>query len=90
MHHPQKGRMLGRKPFRLEKKRKNNPASHLSIAQALTTIGGSSAPTHDQVVVECGATHHMFNSPKSFLEQFKKSTPKLQQEIQIVNCDLQE
>ncbi|MBW0536135.1 hypothetical protein O181_075850 [Austropuccinia psidii MF-1] len=60
------------RPARLEKKRKNNPAAHLSIAQALTTLGGSSVPTHNQVVVDCGATHHMFNSPKFFLNCFKK------------------
>ncbi|MBW0554732.1 hypothetical protein O181_094447 [Austropuccinia psidii MF-1] len=78
------------RPSILEKKRNNNPATHRSIAQALITIGGSSDPTHDQVVVECGATHHMFNSPKSFLKQLKKSTPKLQQKIQIVNCGFQE
>ncbi|MBW0537005.1 hypothetical protein O181_076720 [Austropuccinia psidii MF-1] len=60
------------RPSLLEKKRKNNREAHLSIAQALVTIGGPSAPTHEQVVVDCGATHHMFNSPKLFYKQFKK------------------
>ncbi|MBW0488376.1 hypothetical protein O181_028091 [Austropuccinia psidii MF-1] len=65
------------RPSRLEKKRKNNPAAHLSIAQALTTLGGSSVPAHNQVVVDCGATHHMFNSPKFFLNCFKKICSKV-------------
>ncbi|MBW0483820.1 hypothetical protein O181_023535 [Austropuccinia psidii MF-1] len=81
MHHTQKGRILGReatlKTLLLRKKRKNNPAAHLLIAQALTTIGGSSAPTHDQVVVDCGANCHMFNSPKFFLNMFKKIDSKV-------------
>ncbi|MBW0577472.1 hypothetical protein O181_117187 [Austropuccinia psidii MF-1] len=60
------------KPSFLEKKRKNNPSPNLSIAQALTKIGGSSAPTHDQVVVYYGTAHHVFNSPKRFIKQLKK------------------
>ncbi|MBW0533366.1 hypothetical protein O181_073081 [Austropuccinia psidii MF-1] len=49
-------------PSCCKKKRKNNPLAHLSIAQALTTIGGDLAPDQNQVVIDCGATHHMFNS----------------------------
>ncbi|MBW0499050.1 hypothetical protein O181_038765 [Austropuccinia psidii MF-1] len=60
------------RPSLLEKEKKNNPEAHLSIAQALVTIGGPFVPTHEQVVVDCGATHNMFNSPKFFHKQFKK------------------
>ncbi|MBW0472925.1 hypothetical protein O181_012640, partial [Austropuccinia psidii MF-1] len=56
------------RPSRREKKRKNNPSAHLSIAQALTTIGGDLTPDQNQVVIDCGATHHMFNSPTFFCE----------------------
>ncbi|MBW0545107.1 hypothetical protein O181_084822 [Austropuccinia psidii MF-1] len=65
------------RPSRLEKERKNNPEAHLSIAQALMKIGGPSVPTHEQVVVDCGATHNMFNSPKFFHKQFKKVDSKV-------------
>ncbi|MBW0505588.1 hypothetical protein O181_045303 [Austropuccinia psidii MF-1] len=54
------------RPSRREKKRKNNPSAHLSIAQALTTIGGNLSLSRNQVVIDCGATHHMFNSPSFF------------------------
>ncbi|MBW0483494.1 hypothetical protein O181_023209 [Austropuccinia psidii MF-1] len=60
------------RPSRQEKKRKNNPRSHLSIAQALTTIGGPMSPMRNQVIVDCGATHHIFNSPKFFPNSFKE------------------
>ncbi|MBW0487659.1 hypothetical protein O181_027374 [Austropuccinia psidii MF-1] len=58
------------RPSRQEKKCKNNVRTHLSIAQALTTIGGPMSPMCNQVIVDCGATHHMFNSPDSFPDSF--------------------
>ncbi|MBW0482253.1 hypothetical protein O181_021968 [Austropuccinia psidii MF-1] len=51
---------------RHKNKQNNNPLDHLSIAQALTTIGGDLTPDQNQVVIDCGATHHMFNSPTFF------------------------
>ncbi|MBW0497926.1 hypothetical protein O181_037641 [Austropuccinia psidii MF-1] len=54
------------RPSHREKKCKNNPSAHLSIAQALTTIGGDLTPDRNQVVIDCDATHHMFNSPTFF------------------------
>ncbi|MBW0536559.1 hypothetical protein O181_076274 [Austropuccinia psidii MF-1] len=57
------------RPSRKDKKRKNNPSAHLSIVQALITLSESTHPTSDQVVIDCGATHHMFNNTKFFSNQ---------------------
>ncbi|MBW0592042.1 hypothetical protein O181_131757, partial [Austropuccinia psidii MF-1] len=65
------------RPSRQEKKEKNNPKSHLSIAQALTTIGDSTSPMCNQVIVDCGAPHHMFNSPKFFPNYFEEIGSKV-------------
>ncbi|MBW0470028.1 hypothetical protein O181_009743 [Austropuccinia psidii MF-1] len=62
---------------RQEKKCKNNARTHLSIAQALTTIGGPMSPMCNQVIIDCGATHHMFNSPEFFPDSFKNIRPKV-------------
>ncbi|MBW0521476.1 hypothetical protein O181_061191 [Austropuccinia psidii MF-1] len=65
------------RPSLQEKKRKNNPRSHLFIAQALTTIGGSMSPMRNQVIVDCGATHHIFNSPKLLPSSIKEIRSKV-------------
>ncbi|MBW0495928.1 hypothetical protein O181_035643 [Austropuccinia psidii MF-1] len=52
------------RPQRQDNKRKApnaNPASHLSTAQALHT-GMLLKPKNQQIVVDCGAMHHMFHS----------------------------
>ncbi|MBW0492057.1 hypothetical protein O181_031772 [Austropuccinia psidii MF-1] len=54
------------RPSRKDKKRKNNPAAHLSIVQALITLSESTQPTSNQVVIDCDSTHHMFNNIKFF------------------------
>ncbi|MBW0510198.1 hypothetical protein O181_049913 [Austropuccinia psidii MF-1] len=54
------------RPSPQKKKRKNNPLAHLSTAPAHTTIGGDLTPDQNQVVIDCGATHHMFSSPTFF------------------------
>ncbi|MBW0579608.1 hypothetical protein O181_119323, partial [Austropuccinia psidii MF-1] len=59
------------RPSQQEKKCKNNSRSHISIAQALTTIGGPMSLMRNQVIFDCGATHHMFNSPNFFPNSFK-------------------
>ncbi|MBW0495265.1 hypothetical protein O181_034980 [Austropuccinia psidii MF-1] len=65
------------RPSRQDKRKRNNPKAHLPIAQALATIGGSKVPMHNQVVVDCGATHHMLNSPKFFPNSFEKIRSKV-------------
>ncbi|MBW0512552.1 hypothetical protein O181_052267 [Austropuccinia psidii MF-1] len=44
----------------------NNAATHLSTVQALVTSINDSLQ-RNQLVVDCGATHHMFNSKTFFL-----------------------
>ncbi|MBW0480527.1 hypothetical protein O181_020242 [Austropuccinia psidii MF-1] len=65
------------RPSCQDKWKRNNPKAHLTIAQALATTGGLKAPMHNQVVVDCGATHNMFNSPKLFPNLFKKIQSKV-------------
>ncbi|MBW0530994.1 hypothetical protein O181_070709 [Austropuccinia psidii MF-1] len=60
------------RPTQQGKKRKNKPKAHLSIVQALETIRGSIKPMSNWVIVDCGATHHMFNSPKFFSNSFEE------------------
>ncbi|MBW0481735.1 hypothetical protein O181_021450 [Austropuccinia psidii MF-1] len=59
------------RPNRKDKKRKNNPASHLSTVQALTTLLSTQQLSSNQIFIDCGATHHMFNSTKFFTGQIK-------------------
>ncbi|MBW0481615.1 hypothetical protein O181_021330 [Austropuccinia psidii MF-1] len=59
------------RPNRNDKKRKNNPAAHLSMVQALMTRSKTQQPSSDQIFIDCGATHHMFNSAKFFTGQIK-------------------
>ncbi|MBW0520965.1 hypothetical protein O181_060680 [Austropuccinia psidii MF-1] len=74
-------RSVGQKTHTLDphnkKRKKKNPKSHLSIAQALTTIGDSTSPMHNHFLVGCGATHHMFNSPKFFPNSFEEIESKV-------------
>ncbi|MBW0523610.1 hypothetical protein O181_063325 [Austropuccinia psidii MF-1] len=65
------------RPSQREKKCKNNSRTHLSIAKALTAIGGPMFPMRNQVIVNCGATHHMFNSPEFFPDFFKNIRSKV-------------
>ncbi|MBW0474443.1 hypothetical protein O181_014158, partial [Austropuccinia psidii MF-1] len=60
------------RPTRQEEKWKNNPKAHLSIVQALATIRGSINPMRNWVIVDCGANHHMLNSPKFFPNSFEE------------------
>ncbi|MBW0532680.1 hypothetical protein O181_072395 [Austropuccinia psidii MF-1] len=59
------------RPNRKEKKCNNSPASHLSMVQALTTLSSTQQPSSNQIFINCGATHHMFNSTKFFMGQIK-------------------
>ncbi|MBW0517751.1 hypothetical protein O181_057466, partial [Austropuccinia psidii MF-1] len=54
------------RPSQKDNKCKNNPAAHLFIVQALITLSESTPPISNQVVIDCGATHHMFNNIKFF------------------------
>ncbi|MBW0560818.1 hypothetical protein O181_100533 [Austropuccinia psidii MF-1] len=57
-------------------KRKNpnsNPETHISTAQALYTNANQRMPP-GQVVVDCGATHHMFHSEPAFTSLSKDTT----------------
>ncbi|MBW0526740.1 hypothetical protein O181_066455 [Austropuccinia psidii MF-1] len=65
------------RPNRKEKKRKNNPAAHLSMVQALTTLSLTQQPSSNQIFIDCGATHHMFNSTKFFPGQIKPITSEV-------------
>ncbi|MBW0502749.1 hypothetical protein O181_042464 [Austropuccinia psidii MF-1] len=54
-----------RRPQRREKKQQHFDAmAHLTIAQALITTPEPQQPKEDQLILDCGATHHMFNSLK--------------------------
>ncbi|MBW0475272.1 hypothetical protein O181_014987 [Austropuccinia psidii MF-1] len=64
-------------PSSQEERKRNNPNAHLTIAQALATIGGSKAPMNNQVVVDCGVTHHMFNYPKFIPNSFEEIRSKV-------------
>ncbi|MBW0481185.1 hypothetical protein O181_020900 [Austropuccinia psidii MF-1] len=62
------------RPHRANKKRTNNnqdASAHLSTAQALVT-----GPTshQEELIIDCGATHHMFNS-ESFFSSINKTPP---------------
>ncbi|MBW0554794.1 hypothetical protein O181_094509 [Austropuccinia psidii MF-1] len=54
------------RPNRKDNKCKNNPAAQLSMAQALMTLSTTQQPSSNQIFINCGATHHMFNSAKFF------------------------
>ncbi|MBW0533961.1 hypothetical protein O181_073676 [Austropuccinia psidii MF-1] len=46
-------------------KRKNQASAHLSTAQALITRNQLDINSQE-LIVDCGATHHMINSPRYF------------------------
>ncbi|MBW0489913.1 hypothetical protein O181_029628 [Austropuccinia psidii MF-1] len=55
------------RPSRREKKRKFfNPSAHLSVATALITSSLSQKENLNDLVVDCDATHHMFNNKDFF------------------------
>ncbi|MBW0488787.1 hypothetical protein O181_028502 [Austropuccinia psidii MF-1] len=55
------------RPSRREKKRKFlNPSAHLLVATALITSSLSQKENLNDLVVDCGATHHMFNNKDFF------------------------
>ncbi|MBW0487019.1 hypothetical protein O181_026734 [Austropuccinia psidii MF-1] len=63
------------RPQRRDNKRKApnaSPASHISTAQALHT-SVFSKPEHHQLVVDCGAAHHMFHSKDVFTSLAKNT-----------------
>ncbi|MBW0541057.1 hypothetical protein O181_080772 [Austropuccinia psidii MF-1] len=76
-----KRRIAGQKTLILdccnEKRHGKNPKAQLSISQALITIRGTNVPMHNQALVSCGATHHMFNSPKFLPNSFKEIRSKV-------------
>ncbi|MBW0533981.1 hypothetical protein O181_073696 [Austropuccinia psidii MF-1] len=60
------------RPPRREKEHQHFDATaHLTIGQALMTIPALLQPREDQLILDCQATHHMFNSLKPFV-----NTPK--------------
>ncbi|MBW0478904.1 hypothetical protein O181_018619 [Austropuccinia psidii MF-1] len=61
------------RPARKEKRRKiYNASTHLSVATDLITSPKASDNTLNDLVVDCGATHHMFNN-ESFFRNLEKS-----------------
>ncbi|MBW0498750.1 hypothetical protein O181_038465 [Austropuccinia psidii MF-1] len=63
------------RPQRRDNKRKapnTSPAAHISTAQALHT-SVLSKPEPNQLVVDCGATHHMFHSENVFTSLVKNA-----------------
>ncbi|MBW0530491.1 hypothetical protein O181_070206 [Austropuccinia psidii MF-1] len=65
------------RPTHCSNKRKTrpyqNPSAHLSTAQALIT-GEIFDERTDELIVDCGATHHMFNS-RSLFSSFVETPP---------------
>ncbi|MBW0526096.1 hypothetical protein O181_065811 [Austropuccinia psidii MF-1] len=55
----------------IKKRRHFNATAHLTTAQALMTTPKPQQPDEDQLILDCGATHHMFSSLKPFV-----TTPK--------------
>ncbi|MBW0537117.1 hypothetical protein O181_076832 [Austropuccinia psidii MF-1] len=53
------------RPPRRNNKGKNQASAHLSTAQALITRNQLEINSQE-LIVDCGATHHMFNSPRYF------------------------
>ncbi|MBW0466267.1 hypothetical protein O181_005982 [Austropuccinia psidii MF-1] len=53
------------RPPRRNNKRKNQALAHLSTAQALITRNKLEINSQE-LIIDCGATHHMFNSPRYF------------------------
>ncbi|MBW0541403.1 hypothetical protein O181_081118, partial [Austropuccinia psidii MF-1] len=62
------------RPPRRNNKRKNQASAHLSTAQALIT-GNQDFIQPQELIIDCGTTHHMFNSLKCFTS-FSK-TPEI-------------
>ncbi|MBW0536378.1 hypothetical protein O181_076093 [Austropuccinia psidii MF-1] len=50
-----------------------NPSAHLSTAQVLVT-GEISSEKPEELIIDCGATHHMFNS-RSLFSSFVETSP---------------
>ncbi|MBW0470934.1 hypothetical protein O181_010649 [Austropuccinia psidii MF-1] len=50
-----------------------NPSAHLSTTQALVT-GKIFNETSEELIIDCGSTHHMFNS-RSLFSYFVETTP---------------
>ncbi|MBW0563920.1 hypothetical protein O181_103635 [Austropuccinia psidii MF-1] len=60
------------RPPKRERKNENfDFIAHLTISQALMTTSEPQQLSGDQLILECGATHHMFSSLKPFV-----TTPK--------------
>ncbi|MBW0467473.1 hypothetical protein O181_007188 [Austropuccinia psidii MF-1] len=60
------------RPPRREKKRQNfNPTAHFTTAQALITHLHQQKPKNQHLVIDCGATHHIFNDLKPFTSSLK-------------------
>ncbi|MBW0521628.1 hypothetical protein O181_061343 [Austropuccinia psidii MF-1] len=53
------------RPPQQNNKRKNQASAHLSTAQALITENKLDI-SPQELIIECGATHHMFNSHRYF------------------------
>ncbi|MBW0534400.1 hypothetical protein O181_074115 [Austropuccinia psidii MF-1] len=62
------------RPPRRNNKRKNQASAHLSTAQALIT-GNQDFIKPQELIIDCGATHHMFNSLRCFTSFTK--TPEI-------------
>ncbi|MBW0491793.1 hypothetical protein O181_031508, partial [Austropuccinia psidii MF-1] len=62
------------RPPRRNNKRKNQASAHLSTAQALITRNQLEINSQE-LIIDCGATHHMFNSPRYFTSFTQ--TPKI-------------
>ncbi|MBW0502342.1 hypothetical protein O181_042057 [Austropuccinia psidii MF-1] len=60
-----------RPPRREKKHRHFDATAHLTIAQALMTTPKPLQPREDQLILDCGVTHHMFNSLKPFVNTLK-------------------
>ncbi|MBW0560457.1 hypothetical protein O181_100172, partial [Austropuccinia psidii MF-1] len=60
------------RPPRSEKKcRHFNPTAHLTTAHALITHVDQQQPKNQHLVIDCRATHHMFNNLKPFTSSLK-------------------
>ncbi|MBW0525844.1 hypothetical protein O181_065559 [Austropuccinia psidii MF-1] len=75
------------RPPRREKKHQHFDATaHLTTAQALMKTSKLQQPGKDPLILDCGATHHMFNSLKPFVAMAK--TTKIQVETGDANSKL--
>ncbi|MBW0539862.1 hypothetical protein O181_079577, partial [Austropuccinia psidii MF-1] len=66
------------RPPRREKKRRHfNPTAHFTMAQALTTYPRQQQPSSRQLIIDCGATHHMFNDSQLFSSDLRPASIKV-------------